>query len=562
MCEFPSTGRCRINGARIVTEAPCRLKLLQHNRPVQACHKRKGYDQGRLGAIIGSTQPSMHCTRERGMQKRALFRKLRNYVAALAVIATASALVFAISYTESNLPWTAFLTGVLVAAILAEAVRASRSEWLLMRRTAQLAAIKSKLERETLLRKHAEQKNAGDHPRLQLMDESLSTMIALFDAKGQCRYHNRAFDDWLGVRPEQVDNHHIREILGPKVNAEIATAVRQSLDGQEVRYERTQAMANGALYHLSITHVPQYDEAGKVNGFYFLADDITGRSDLTPVQAPASELPVPKEETEAGQELYIDAFSEQITGQKDAGKRIIAAIEQGEFQLFCQLIAPLPLNNGSAEHYEILIRLQEEEEGLLPPGAFFPLAEKHGLMPYLDRWVIQHVLAWSASYSRKDSMFFINLAPATLGDPEFPQFLKAILQEYEASAGSLCFEVTDSELAQRGENAAEFIRQVRACGCRVALSGFGRDNVSFDRIRGFQVDFIKIDGSLILGLLRDPVKLAKVSSIDRVAKKIGVSTVAELVESDELIAQLSELGIDYAQGFGISRPRALEEQSD
>jgi EAL domain-containing protein (putative c-di-GMP-specific phosphodiesterase class I) len=156
-------------------------------------------------------------------------------------------------------------------------------------------------------------------------------------------------------------------------------------------------------------------------------------------------------------------------------------------------------------------------------------------------------------------MFFINLAAATLGDPEFPEFLRSILQEYEAAAGSLCFEVTDAELAQRGENAAEFIRQVRACGCRVALSGFGRDNVSFDRIRGFQVDFIKIDGSLILGLQRDPVNLAKVSSIDRVAKKIGVRTVAELVESDELIVKLSELGIDYAQGFGISRPRALEE---
>ncbi|MFH2134439.1 MAG: EAL domain-containing protein [Pseudomonadota bacterium] len=493
------------------------------------------------------------------MQKRTLFRTIRNYVAALAVIATASALVFAISFTESSLPWTAFLTGVLVAAILAEAVRASRSEWLLMRRTAQLAALKSKLERETLLRKHADQKNAADRPRLQIMDDSMSTMVALFDVKGLCHYHNRAFRDWLGVRPEQIEAHHIREILGPKVSAEIATAVRQSLDGQEMRYERTQAMPNGALYHLSITHVPQYDEAGKVNGFYFLADDITDRSDLTPVQMPANEQPATDNELQAGQALYIDAFSEQLTGQKDAGKRIITAIEHGEFRLFCQLIAPLPLNSGGAAHYEILIRLQEEEEGLLPPGAFFPLAERHGLMPYLDRWVIQHVLAWAASHSRKDSMFFINLAAATLGDPEFPEFLRSILLEYEAAAGSLCFEVTDAELAQRGENAAEFIRQVRACGCRVALSGFGRDSVSFDRIRGFQVDFIKIDGSLILGLLRDPVNLAKVSSIDRVAKKIGVRTVAELVESDELITKLSELGVDYAQGFGISRPRALEE---
>lgn len=494
------------------------------------------------------------------MQRKALFRIVRNYVAALAVVATAAALVFAISYTESSLPWTAFLTGVLVAAILAEAVRASRSEWLLMRRTAQLAAFKNKLERETLLRRHAEQKNAADRPRLQLMDESLSTMIALIDSKGICHYHNRAFRDWLGLRPEQIEGHHLREIFGPKVSAEIATAVRQSQDGQVAHYERTQQMPNGAFYHLSIEHVPQYDENGKVNGFYFLADDITDRSDVRSAQAtPGSEPAAAGQEGLPEQDLFIDTFSEQVTGHKDAGKRIIAAIQQGEFSLFCQLIAPLPLNSGKAEHYEILIRLQEEEEGLMPPGAFFPLAERHGLMPYLDRWVIQHVLAWSAGHPRKGSLFFLNVASATIGDPEFPEFLRATLLEYDAAADGLCFEVSETELAQRGETVAEFIRQVRACGCRAALSGFGRDAVAFDRIRGFQVDFIKIDGSLILGLSRDQVNQAKVASIHRVAQKIGVQTVAELVESDELIGRLSEIGIDYAQGFGISRPRSLEE---
>lgn len=492
------------------------------------------------------------------MLKRNLLRSFRNYVAALAVIATASALVFAIAYTQTSLPWTAFLTGVLVAAILAEVARATRSEWILMRRTAQLAAIKTKLEKESLFHQHAEQRNAAERPRLHLMDEVLNTMIAQFDAKGQCHYHNRAFRDWLGMRAEQIEGHRLREILGPKFNAEIATAVRQSLDGQEIRYERMQTMANGALYRLSIAHIPQYDDSGKVAGFYFMADDITGRSDVAQDQSPIAQQPASQNDAQTGQ-LYIDPFSEQLTGHKNAGKRIIAAIEHGEFRLFCQLIAPLSPNAGDREHYEILIRLQEEEEGLLPPGAFFPLAERHGLMPLLDRWVVQHVLAWSASHNRKGSMFFINLAPVTLGDPEFPEFLRGTLQEYEADASCLCFEVPYAELELRNETAAEFIRQVRACGCRVALGGFGRDNVSFDRIRGFQVDIIKMDGSLVLGLLRDPVSLAKVTTIDRVAKKIGVQTVAELVESDELITRLRELGIDYAQGFGISRPRALEE---
>lgn len=496
-----------------------------------------------------------------------LLRAVRPYVVAAAVIATAAALVFAIFFTQASLQWTAFLTGILVAAVLAETVRVSRSEWVAMRRTAQLSSMKERLERETHLRKRAEEKIAADRPRLQLIDDALQTMVALVDTEGHCRYHNRAFRDWLHLRAEMIDGRHIREIFGAGVYAEIATAVRQSLDGQTVHYERTQQMPSGAVYRLSVEHVPQFDEAGKVTGFYILADDITGRADLP---APARSAPgdtaggAHSSSESADQDMFIDAFSEQLTGQKDAGKRIIAAIQRGEFRLYCQLIAPLTTDSGEAEHYEILIRLMEEEEGMLPPGAFFPLAEKHGLMPYLDRWVVQHVLEWAAGKNqhklrREDSIFFINVAAATIGDPEFPEFLQAALKEYGMPGSVLCFEVPDAELAVRGASAAEFIRQVRERGCRVALSGFGRDTVSFDLIRGFQVEFLKIDGSTILGILRDPVDLAKVVSIDHVAKKIGVRTVAELVESEELIAKLREIGVDFAQGFGISRPRSLAE---
>lgn len=508
------------------------------------------------------------------MRGRQLFRVVRTYVAAAAVIATAAALVFAIYFTQLSLQWTAFLTGVLVAAVLAETVRVSRSEWIAMRRTAQLSILKERLERESHLRKKAEEKIAADKTRLQLIDDSLLTMVALVDPEGHCRYHNRAFRDWLHLRPEQIEGRHIREILGSRTYAEIATAVRQSLDGQTVHYERMQQMSNGAIYRLSVEHIPLFDDAGKVTGFYILADDITARGDVHPLGklqsgvasgGDAGAATIPPWNEHPSQDWFVDAFSEQITGQKDAGKRIIAAIQKGEFRLYCQLIAPLPLESSEAEHYEILIRLMEEEEGMMPPGAFFPLAEKHGLMPYLDRWVIQHVLEWasgkkSSAPEHKNSMYFINVAAATMGDPEFPDFLQATLKEYGMPGSALCFEVPDTELAVRGANAAEFIRRVRRHGCRVALSGFGRDTVSFDLIRGFQVEFLKIDGSIILNLLRDPVDYAKVISIDRVAKKIGVKTVAELVESEELIAKLREIGIDFAQGFGISRPRNLSEQ--
>lgn len=154
-------------------------------------------------------------------------------------------------------------------------------------------------------------------------------------------------------------------------------------------------------------------------------------------------------------------------------------------------------------------------------------------------------------------MHFINVSGATIADPGFPEFLHLTLLEYGMPGAALCFEIPDSELSARTTEVAEFARNVRQCGCRVALSGFGRDRVSFDLIRGFQVEFLKIDGSVILDILHDPVKLAKVTAINRVAKKIGVKTIAELVESEEIIAKLREIGIDFAQGFGISRPRPL-----
>ena len=154
-------------------------------------------------------------------------------------------------------------------------------------------------------------------------------------------------------------------------------------------------------------------------------------------------------------------------------------------------------------------------------------------------------------------MFFINVSGATIIDPGFPEFLQLTLLEYGVAGTALCFEIPESELAARTTEVAEFARQVRQCGCCVALSGFGRDRVLFDLIRGFQVEFLKIDGSLILNILHDPVKLAKVTALNQVAKKIGVKTVAELVESEETIVKLREIGIDFAQGFGISRPRPL-----
>lgn len=483
-----------------------------------------------------------------------LFRVVKPFLSVMAVIVTSSILIIAIYYTELGPQWITFLTGILVAAVLAEATRRSYAEWVVVRRTAQLSAAKNRLEREIQLRKLAEKAIADGKPRLHLIDELLPTMVAFVDKEGRFQYHNRAFLEWLRLRSEQVEGRHMREVLGSKVYQETATAVRQALDGHSVNYERTQKMQDGALYRLTVEHIPQYLENGKVTGFYMLINDITEPNDVR-IAKPSGSSP--------DQKMFVDSYAEQIAGEHDAGM-IKMAIEKGEFRLYCQLITPLTSNSNTDKHYEVLVRLMEEEEGMIPPGMFFPLAEKHGLMTHLDRWVVQHVADWVAHRDHQDdhqndSVFFINLSESTIADPGFPEFLRLTLLEYGIPAATLCFEVDDATLATRTADVAEFARQVKQCGCHVALSGFGRDKVMFDLIRGFQVEFIKIDGNVILDILRDPAKFAKVTAINRVAKIIGVKTIAEMVENDETVASLRRIGIDFAQGFGISRPRPLKE---
>ncbi|MFZ2161301.1 MAG: EAL domain-containing protein [Sideroxyarcus sp.] len=502
------------------------------------------------------------------MKARILFRAVRPFISALAVLATSAALVFTIYFTDLGMQWVTFLGGILVAAILSEATRVSRVEWVAARRSARLSVIKDKLEHEKQLRKWAEDAIAASKPRLHLIDEVLPTMVAFIDTEDQCRYHNHAFMEWLHLRPDQIDGQHIRKILGSHVYQETATSIRQSLDGHHVQYTRTQEMTDGTVYRLHVEHVPQFGEDGKVTGFFMLIDDITSPGDLPKQGAEAkaaasaeASMPAPAHEEKSSQDTYVESFSEQISGQKDANN-IRAAIEKGDFSLYCQLISPVAIDSGETGHYEILVRLIEEEEGMMPPGAFFPLAEKYGLMTHLDRWVVQHITEWSSNQNaldekKKNSMFFINLSGATIGDPGFPEFLQLTLTEYGVPGAVLCFEIPNSELTMRPALVAEFAQRVKQCGCQLAISGFGHDRISFDQIRGFTVEFLKIDGNIIFNILRDPVELAKIIAVNRVAKMIGVKTIAELVENEETIAKLREVGIDYAQGFGISRPQPL-----
>jgi len=501
------------------------------------------------------------------------FHAVRPYLAVIAVIATAGALVFTIYFTQLGIQWTAFLSGVLVAATLAEASRVTHTEWLIKRRTAQLEAARHHAENESRLRALTDKLYAEVKPRLRLLDELLPTMIAGINVEGRCQYCNRAFSDLFKSRPEQVADRHIREVLGSKMYQDLAKEFRVTQEGNPVRYEYPYKRED-KLFRLSVEHIPQYADDGKFSGFFMKIDDITSRSDLGISEVAISTMDHNESIQSHGnpatadqrspQDLFVDSFSDRVSGRNDA-QVILNAINKNEFRLYSQIIVPLPIESAKVGHHEILVRLMEEEESMMPPGAFFPLAERYGLMPKLDRWVIRHVCENIVRLNARewqpgDKIYFINLSGNTLADAGFPEFLRLTLAEYHLPGGALCFEFPGAEIAVQRVAIAEFARQVRLLGCSIAISGFGRDQVLFDQIGNIHVDFLKIDGSVILDLLRNPVHHAKVVSIIEVAKQIGIKTIAEMVENKETFSHVSKIGIDFAQGFGISRPKPLIDE--
>ena len=196
------------------------------------------------------------------------------------------------------------------------------------------------------------------------------------------------------------------------------------------------------------------------------------------------------------------------------------------------------------------------------PGEFFPLAETSGHMLHLDRWVVEHVTDWVSRQhpldgKYKNSIFFINISDDSINDPGFPEFLRMTLLEHSVSGATLGFEMPATVLNLRNPKATEFVQQVKKCGCHISISGFGLDQVLFDLTKGLEIEFLKVDCSITLNILDNPADLAAVQSIANTAKEIGVKTVVELVEKEETIEKLREIGIDFAQGYGISTPRPL-----
>ncbi len=255
---------------------------------------------------------------------------------------------------------------------------------------------------------------------------------------------------------------------------------------------------------------------------------------------------------------FLEQMDQELAGWEDPPARLGQALRNDELALYLQPI--LGIAQMRFVMAEVLVRLREEEALMLPPGEFLPVFEQYGMMPELDRWVIERIVRRLPLEAPSGfRAFSINVAGQTLADPEIPAFVAGVLERYRVPAEALCFEIDEADVLARLEQAATFSARVRRIGCRTALDGFGRRASSFAPLKTLQVDFIKVDGSITRNLLRSDSAVRRMSAIVRVANAIGVGVIAEFVEESEILARLRALGVSHAQGFGIARPSPMSE---
>jgi EAL domain-containing protein (putative c-di-GMP-specific phosphodiesterase class I) len=244
--------------------------------------------------------------------------------------------------------------------------------------------------------------------------------------------------------------------------------------------------------------------------------------------------------------------------------RIKEAIKNNEFELAIQTVASLRNETSPQIIYEFLSRWPQDEDSLISPGMFIPIAERYDLMRELDGWVIENALAAIAQLKTAlqypaNQMYTINLSGQSVCDPALADFIVGMMSRFEVDPKTICFEVTETVAIANFSIAIEFINRLRGLGCRFALDDFGSGLSSFGYLKRLPLDFLKIDGLFVRDMLNDPVDLAMVRTINDVARVLKLQTIAEWVEDEATLDALKSIGIDYAQGFHISRPVMVSE---
>ena len=249
------------------------------------------------------------------------------------------------------------------------------------------------------------------------------------------------------------------------------------------------------------------------------------------------------------------------TASMRSALQVREALDQRRFALFCQPIVPLDRAVSQKRNFEILLRWTDANGAPRAPAELIAAAERYRLGPRLDRYVVDAVLQWFEAHPEHAQDIHhcgINLGGGTLVDEEFSDYFAARLRRSSVPAERLCLEITETSVVRDRTRAQRFIGRMRDLGCRFALDDFGTGFCSFGYLQHLDVDYLKIDGSFVRDLGKSELADAVVRSITDIAHVLDKRTVAEQAETEAQLDRLRMMGVDYAQGYAISRPQSIE----
>ena len=261
-------------------------------------------------------------------------------------------------------------------------------------------------------------------------------------------------------------------------------------------------------------------------------------------------------------------------GERQWIEKLNRALEENRFRLYVQKIVAIEpeatetfsqiaeSKSYQSCHYEVLLRLLDESGKLIAPGVFLPAAERYGLMPAIDRWVISTFFAGYEAYRQTkaelgSNIYAINLSGASINSEGFGDFLQEQFARYQVPPSTICFEITETVAITNLDNAIALIAQLKEWGCSTALDDFGSGMSSLTYLKNLPIDYLKIDGSFVSNIAHDKIDYATVECFNHISQIMNIKTIAEYVENRAILHNLKQIGVDYAQGYGIEQPQPL-----
>ncbi|QPK65182.1 DUF1631 family protein [Methylomonas sp. LL1] len=237
-------------------------------------------------------------------------------------------------------------------------------------------------------------------------------------------------------------------------------------------------------------------------------------------------------------------------------------LSQNRLFIRCQRIAPVDQTRQTHQHYEILLGVRDDADNIIPPDHFIPAVERCKRMPEIDEWIIRNVFIW-IEQNRQDFInmdgFSINLSGQSINSEEFLEFLRDFLASSTIPLDKITFEITETVAAESLAFTKRFIQAIKQFGCKFSLDDFGSGYSSYSYLKNLSVDYLKIDGAFVKDIANNKADIAIVKSMNEIAHSLGLKTIAEYVENNEIREILRQIGVDYVQGYGIQKPIFLTD---